>query len=249
VYLIVEGILNRVEDARRGRVLRSRISEGTRRRLASAAVGAPSPGTSAPSGPVPPADGARVYRSEALVVIDVVNSTGLVTRFGNALLATLKERLERVVTPICQRHAVTYTKGTGDGYLVTFASTAQGMGALREVFAAISTMNEGLPEGAELALRAAMNFGEVIVERDSDRTGGAVHKTFRLQSVGAGELIEADGGIKRDAFPLKNYIIVSEEAASGLKRVPGVQCQFLGLCELKGFPGLHRVYQLQWTEA
>src|SRR5574342_75757 len=33
-YLVAEGILSRVEDSRRGRVLQSRISEGTRRRLA-----------------------------------------------------------------------------------------------------------------------------------------------------------------------------------------------------------------------
>lgn len=189
--------------------------------------------------------GGRFYQSELLVVIDLVDSTTIVTRFGDQLLARMKARLERNVLPVCQRHLASYIKGTGDGYLVSFTSIAHGTAALREIFAQLDAMNERLPDGAELALRASVNFGDVIVERDGDRTGGAVHKTFRLQSVGAKDLIEAEGGIKRSAFPIKNYVIASEESLSGLQQADGTKWQLLGLCELKGFPGLHRVYELE----
>jgi len=197
-----------------------------------------------PAAPVRPASAAPVYRSEAIVVIDLVKSTDLVARFGNAFLFALKQRLEELVSPISARQNASYSHGTGDGYLICFPSVTQAVGALQEIFRALPSMNKDLPEGAEAALRGAVNFGEVIIGRDNDRTGSAVHKTFRLQSLGAANLIEAEGGVRREEFPDKNYIVVSEEATPGVAKTPGLQCRFLGLCELKGFPGLHRVYQL-----
>jgi class 3 adenylate cyclase len=195
---------------------------------------------------IPSATGSKnpVYSSEAVVVVDLVESTNLVTRFGNTFLLMLKHRLEHQVNEICARNAVIYSKSTGDGFLMFFPALANAIVALRQIFEALPTMNADLPEGSEIALRAGLNFGEVIADRDGDRTGSAVHKTFRLQSLPAASLIETEGGIKRQEFPEKNYTIVSEEAFSGLTKIPSLQSRFLGLCELKGFPGLHRIYQI-----
>jgi class 3 adenylate cyclase len=108
-------------------------------------------------------------------------------------------------------------------------------------------LNQGLPEGAEAALRGAVNFGEVILGRsDGNRTGSAVHKTFRLQGVAPATVFAAPGGVGSDEVPEKNCVFISEEALSGVGKLPEFQCRFLGLTELKGLPGLHRVYQLQW---
>jgi len=187
---------------------------------------------------------APVYGSEAIAVIDLVNSTYLVTQFGNTFLLMLKHRLEHQVNQICSRHAAGYSKSTGDGFLIGFPSLPNAVAALREIFQGTPAMNEDLPEGAEVALRAGLNFGEVLIDPDGDRTGSAVHKTFRIEALTAASLIESEGGIKRAEFPEKDYILVSEEAITALAKVRGVQSRFLGLCELKGFPGLHRVYQI-----
>ena len=236
-YLVTERILWTAEDALRRRAVKARIR-----------VPRTEPAKEAPPAPAraPSAAPSRnpVYSSEAVVVIDLVNSTTIVTRFGNTFLLMLKHRLEHQVNDICLRNTAGFTKSTGDGFLLFFPALGNAVVALREIFEALPTMNTDLPEGGEIALRGALNFGEVIVDRDSDRTGSAVHKTFRLQGLPAASLIESEGGIKQEDFPEKNYILVSEEAMPGLTKVAGLQSRFLGLCELKGFPGLHRVYQI-----
>jgi len=200
-----------------------------------------SPSQSSPSQSAP---NAPVYRSEAIAVIDLCNSTDLITRFGNTFLLTVKHRLEHHAGPISARHGAGYSDFTGDGYLIFFPSVPKALAALQELMERVPAMNTDLPEGAEVALRAALNFGEILVDRDTQRTGAAIHKTFRLEAVAAPNLIEAKGGIRREEFPEKNYILVSEEAMSILEKVQGVQARFLGHCEYKGFPGIHRVYKV-----
>lgn len=197
-----------------------------------------------PVTPPPSSAQTPVYRSEAIAVIDLCHSTDLITRFGNTFLLTVKHRLEHHAGPIAARYNAGYSDFTGDGYLIFFPSVPKALAALQELMERVPAMNTDLPEGAEVALRAALNFGEILVDRDTQRTGSAIHKTFRLEAVGAPNLIEAKGGIRREEFPEKNYILVSEEAMTILEKVQGVQCRFLGHCEFKGFPGLHRVYKL-----
>jgi len=259
LYAVIERGLWMVEDALRGRLIEAKMTAARKKALELAQTERPSPASpttvarKAPEPaqterPSPASPDSSMYRSEAIAVIDLVKSTNLVTQFGNTFLLKLKHRLEHVVTPISFRHEASYSESTGDGFLIFFSSVAKAVAAFKEIFQALPSMNEGLPEEAEVALRASLNFGEVIVGRDARRTGSAVHKTFRIEAVDAKSLVEAEGGIRREEFPEKNYILVSEEAHSGLAKVPGLQCRFLGLCDLKGFPGLHRVYQIQWEE-
>lgn len=236
LYTIVDRLLTEVENARRRRALQARVAAETASRS---------------TRPAPPAAraSAGTYRAEAMLVLDIVNSTVLVTRFGNSFMSEVKQRLERLVSPVSARQGADFTKNTGDGFLVTFPSITQAVAAVREIYAGLPRLNEGLPDGAEVALRSGMNFGEVIVDHDADRTGSAVHKTFRIQSVGAKDLIPAEGGITREEFPEKNYVVASEETTLALAKTPDVDCRFLGLCELKGFPGIHRLYRLEWRDS
>jgi len=238
LYTVADRLIVEVENASRRRRFRARVATEAAARSARPAT--PSPGVRS---------GGGAYRPEALLVIDIVNSTILVTRFGNSFMADVKQRLEHLVSPISLRHGADFTKGTGDGFLITFPSVTQAISAIREIYGGLAAANDGLPEGAEVALRAGLNFGEVIVDHDSDRTGSAVHKTFRLQSVGPKDLIPSEGGITREEFPEKNYVVLGEEATLALAKAPDTRCRFLGLCELKGFPGIHRIYQLEWDTA
>lgn len=186
-------------------------------------------------------------RIEAVAIIDLVNSTVLLTRFGDSFLLMLRQRLNQQVQPIAARNVATYTENTGDGFLLFFPTMEKSVAAMQEIFEKLPLLNENLPEGAEVALRGSLNFGEVLVDLDSRRTGSAVYKTFRLESLSGENLIPAEGGVEPGEFPPKNYVLISEEALTPLAKVPGLTNQFLGLCELKGFPGYHRVYQLKWT--
>jgi class 3 adenylate cyclase len=205
---------------------------------------AASPRTSTPAAEANP----PTYLSEALLVIDLVNSSELVSRFGNSFFFSLKRRMEQLAMPLATRHGVSYSENTGDGFLFCFPSVAEAAGTVKEIFGALPRLNEDLPEGAEVALRGAVNFGEVIVSgSDGNRTGSAVHKTFRLQGVLPTSVFAAPGGVGAEEVPEKNCVFISEEALSGVEKLPEFQCRFLGLTELKGLPSLHRVYHLQWS--
>lgn len=237
-YVIVDRGLQSVEGATRSRAAAARLrpAQGPERAQAPAAIPRGGPTPANPS-----------YRSEALLVIDLVKSSDLVSRFGNSFFFNLKQRMEQLVTPVAARHSVTYSENTGDGFLFCFPSVAHAAGAAKEIFQTLPLLNQNLPEGAEAALRAAVNFGEVITGRsDGNRTGSAVHKTFRLQGVGPANVTEAEGGVPRDQVPVKNCVFISEEATAGVAKLPEFRYRFLGLTELKGLPGLHRVYQLEW---
>ncbi|MBI4529734.1 MAG: adenylate/guanylate cyclase domain-containing protein [Deltaproteobacteria bacterium] len=252
IYSRIDQVLWRVEDNRMRRLAEAKIAAARGKPVPHVEPVSPSPSTppslypNAPSPPpaAAPAVTAPVYRSEAIAVIDLVSSTDIVTRFGNTLLLTLKHRLEHHAGPIASRHEAGYAESTGDGFLIFFPSMAKAVAAVHEIFQKIPSLNVDLPEGVEVALRAALNFGEILVDRDGHRTGSAIHKTFRLEGLSGATLIEAQGGIRPEEFPDKNYILASEEAASILQKVQGLQCRFLGNCELKGFPGIHRVYKI-----
>lgn len=193
----------------------------------------------------PASSGTPVYRSEAIAIVDLVSSTALLTQFGNTFLLSVRQRLQQQVLPISSHYGANYAENIGDGFLIFFSSVEKSVASLQEIFQKLPALNEGLPEGAEIALRATLNFGEVIVDLDSRRTGSAVYKTFRMEAVHGENLIRTEGGIKPEEFPQKNYILVSEEAMPAVLKIPGCTCQFLGICELKGFPGLHRLYRLR----
>jgi len=240
VYVAVDRVLQAVEVAARRPPARPRPAPAPAPRQATAPAAraaAPAAGASPPT-----------YKSEALLVIDLVKSSDLVSRFGNSFFFSLKQRMEQLVMPIATRHSVSYSENTGDGFLFCFPSVAQAAGTVQEIFGALPRLNQDLPEGAEAALRGAVNFGEVILGRsDGNRTGSAVHKTFRLQGVGPASVFAAPGGVGSDEVPEKNCVFISEEALSGVGKLSEFRCRFLGLTELKGLPGLHRVYHLQWN--
>jgi class 3 adenylate cyclase len=237
VFTAVDRALLSVEVAARRSPARPRPAPAPEQAVTSARASTPAVGASPPT-----------YKSEALLVIDLVKSSDLVSRYGNSFFFSLKQRMEQLVMPIATRNSVSYSENTGDGFLFCFPSVTQAAGTVKEIFGALPEVNQDLPEGAEVALRGAVNFGEVIVgQNDGNRTGSAVHKTFRLQGVAPASVFAAPGGVGSGEVPEKNCVFISEEALSGVGKLPEFQCRFLGLTELKGLPGLHRVYHLQWS--
>ncbi len=232
VYTVVHRVLLVVEVT-----ARPRPAPAPKRAAASAHASTPT----AEAGP-------PTYKSEALLVIDLVKSSDLVSRFGNSFFFSLMQRMEQLAMPLATRHGVSYSQNTGDGFLFCFPSVAEAAATVKEIFGAVARLNQDLPEGAEAALRGAVNFGEVVVSgSDGNRTGSAVHKTFRLQGVVPASVFAAPGGVGSEEVPEKNCVFISEEALSGVEKLPEFQCRFLGLTELKGLPSLHRVYHLQWN--
>ena len=95
-----------------------------------------------------------------------------------------------------------------------------------------------------IELRFAINFGETRVDANEDRLGVATNMTFRVEGVKSKDLIEVDGGIKKEQMPDVNRILITENVVGEAAKIQGVETKLLGIFELKGISGLHRIYEL-----
>src|SRR5437868_4828766 len=115
--------------------------------------------------------------SEAIVVVDLVESTAASNLFGWYAVGRLLMRdLRALITEIAGSRGLRCIKSTGDGYLFTFGdATAAELAAVNaiescfELLNSIKERNRKLPEERAINLRLAVHFGEVdVVENDRE---------------------------------------------------------------------------------
>ena len=188
--------------------------------------------------------------SEAIVVVDLVESTAASNLFGwYAVGRSLMRDLRALIAEVGGKRGLQCVKSTGDGYLFTFADPAAAeMAALNaikscfELLNLIGKRNGNLPEERAINLRFAVHFGEVDVV-ENDREGPHVSYTFRIEAISRGSLAMALNSIPPEQLPLSNYVLCSEEVTGILNR----RCNkwttvSLGLLKLKGFSGWREVF-------
>lgn len=197
-----------------------------------------------------------VVASEAIVVVDLVESTKAADLYGwyavgRGLMRDLRSLIVEIGTP----RGLACLKSTGDGYLFTFGNNAA---ADRAVLAAVETCflvldrvyerNREKPEEHSINLRFAMHFGEVAV-LESDREGPNVSFTFRLEAVSNESLATALHLTPPEQLPPQNYVLCSE-AVKGIlsRRSEKWNLSSVGLLKLKGFDGYHEVLRIQEHE-
>jgi class 3 adenylate cyclase len=150
-----------------------------------------------------------------LLFTDLVDSTTLANRLGDAAWRTLlSEHFESVRTQLDRFHG-REVKTTGDGFLATFEGPAQAL----EAAAAI----RGAANREALHVRAAVHVGEVEVV-GSDLRGVAVHEAARIMAQ-AGE----------------DEILVSETTRL-LAQTSRLEFEGRGSHTLKGLPGDWRLF-------
>lgn len=185
--------------------------------------------------------------TEAIAVVDLCDSTTLASKFGDRFLLEAKKLLSDTAEPLFKQHQVRWLKSTGDGYLSIFPNS-------REAALAAVTLLRTLREEKQLAeshpihIRIGIHFGETQVDGNSERHGQAVHKAFRIEGVKPADLIQVEGSAPRAEVPLRNRIFISEEVYDDIYQDDIPRCRFIGVTELKGFSGLHRLYELKWQE-
>lgn len=182
--------------------------------------------------------------TEAIVVIDLCNSTDITSRYGDNFAMKLMQRLTAVVNPIAKREKCQFIKGTGDGFLMTFPSALHSIQFSLDVLANIQNINAKSEENQRINLRFAINFGEAKVDDKGDRLGAAVSMTFRIEGLKPEAAIQAEGCMPCDEIPLDNRIFITENLEKETTKISGITTRFVGLFELKGITGLHRVYHL-----
>jgi class 3 adenylate cyclase len=183
--------------------------------------------------------------TETVLVVDVVGSTRLAAHYGDGLGMKARTILKDRALAAAKDRGLTFVENTGDGYFMTFDSVP---GAVKTALALLQNLNDRPPNlrpGPSLAVRAGISFGEILLDSRGVRHGAVINRAFRIEGLTRESFAQLAGGLEPDQIPDRNRIFLDEEAAeeAGTAEIP---LRFVGFCSLKGFSGLHRVYEVLW---
>jgi class 3 adenylate cyclase/tetratricopeptide (TPR) repeat protein len=151
-----------------------------------------------------------------IMFTDLVGSTALANRVGDEASQALRRAHERILTREFERFDGEVIKGTGDGYMVAFASARQAVECGVSVQIAIDDEHvEG--RYADLSVRIGLHTGEPVRDHD-DLFGKDVNLASRIEA-------EAQGG----------QVLVSEITWLLTRYLPDLTFAAIGLRSLKGF--------------
>lgn len=182
--------------------------------------------------------------TETIVVIDLCNSTDIISRYGNTFSLNLMKKLSGIIEPIARRERCQFTKGTGDGFLLTFPQAQNAIRFSTDVLKTMQEVNEQSEENQRINLRFAINIGETKVDEKGDRIGVAVNMAFRVEGLKPEAAIAVEGSMPPGQVPLENRILITENLQREAAKNNDLAPRFVGLFELKGIPGLHRIFYL-----
>ena len=185
---------------------------------------------------------------EAVLAVDLVNSTWLATHHGEELAMHARNLLERRAREAANAQGVTFIENTGDGSMMTFASVASAAQAASTLLRGLRDRPPDMAPGPALEIRAAITYGQILLDSRGSRHGASINEAFRLMSVPSDAFVIVEGEERLTEIPDRNRVFLDEDAANelGAAKVPIRQA---GVCRLKGFSGFHRVYELRWNEA
>lgn len=160
---------------------------------------------------------------------DLVGSTALADGLGDEAAQALLRAHDRILRQQFERFEGKVVKGTGDGFLVAFASPRQGVECAVAVQRALSAQHA---EGRypELQVRIGLHTGEPIAE-GGDLLGSDVNLAARIEG-------EAAGG----------QVLVSELTRQLARRSHGLEFVALGERLLKGFAEPVNLFEVRWPE-
>jgi class 3 adenylate cyclase len=115
-----------------------------------------------------------------MLFTDIVDSTSAAEAMGDQRWAAVLGHHDRTVRTVVAGHNGAVVKGSGDGYLIVFASARQAVLAAIAIQRATASADAAGPEGP-IVLRAGLHTGEVV-QRDGDVFGRNVIAAARIAS-------------------------------------------------------------------
>jgi class 3 adenylate cyclase len=185
---------------------------------------------------------------EAVLAVDLVNSTWLATHHGEELAMRARNVLERRTLAAAKPEGVTFVENTGDGCMMTFPTVLAAAQAARTLLLGFRDRPPEMAPGPPLEVRAAITYGQILLDSRGSRHGATINETFRLMGVPGDAFVNVDGEERLTEIPDRNRVFLDEDAANEL-RSADLAVRQVGVCRLKGFSGFHRVYELRWREA
>ncbi len=190
-----------------------------------------------------PRRGPAAFVTEAVLVVDLVGSTHLATHYGDGLAMQARTILKDRTLAAAEKHGLIFAENTGDGYFMTFPSVS---GAVRTAIGLLQHLRDRPPDlspGPPLGVRVGISYGEILLDERGGRHGATINRAFRLEGLTCEQFTQMGSGAGHAQIPERNRIFLDEEAAQEL-RVAGIPTRCVGFCSLKGFSGLHRVYEV-----
>lgn len=186
--------------------------------------------------------------TEAVLAVDLVDSTQLATRYGESLAMRARNVIERRTLAAAKSHGVSFVENTGDGCMMTFPSVNAAVQAAAKLLRGLHDRPPDMAPGPPLEVRAGVAYGEILLDAKGARHGAAINKAFRLMNVPNDAFVGVEGEERVAEIPNRNRVFLDEDAANELEPAEAPFRQ-AGVCRLKGFSGFHRVYELRWSEA
>ena len=121
--------------------------------------------------------------SEAVLVVDLVDSTRLATHYGDGLAMRARNLLRDRVLAIAASRGLTFAESTGDGCLMTFPSVGAAVGTAIALLSELRDRPPDVSPGPPLAVRAGVSYGEILLDARGARHGAAINKAFRLEGL------------------------------------------------------------------
>lgn len=183
---------------------------------------------------------------EAVLAIDLVDSTQLATHYGDRLAMRARNFLQEVLQRAGRTHGMIFFEDTGDGCMMTFPSVGAATAAATEVRAGLRHRPPELADSPPLEIRAGITYGIILLDAGGHRHGATINRAFRLLTVADPAFVAVEGEPGLDPIPDRGRIFLDEASVDELhdaSRPPQV-----GVCRLKGFQGFHRVFLLQKKE-
>lgn len=183
---------------------------------------------------------------EAIVVLDMCNSSTLASQFGDEQAMRIKRELRRLYLPTVRKWGAQFVKNTGDGYLVTFTRAHDAVGSSVQILQDLQDYNRTVPPREQLRLRFGLNCGETMVDADGDRHGNAVNVAFRVEGVREEhrqEFVEGSAPLR-----MEDRIYVTGSLYAELPSVTQMDCHSLGHFVLKGIAEHQLLYEVRWED-
>ncbi len=189
--------------------------------------------------------GPASFVTEAVLVVDLVDSTYLATHYGNGLAMQARTTLMDRTLAAANSHGLVFAENTGDGSFMTFPSVVDAVNAAIALLRDLRDRPPDLSPGPPLEVRAGISYGEILLDGSGIRHGAVINRAFRLEGLTREGFAQVGAGVECEVVPDRNRIFLDEEAAQEL-RPAGTPLRPVGFCSLKGFSGLHRVYEVLW---
>jgi pSer/pThr/pTyr-binding forkhead associated (FHA) protein len=179
---------------------------------------------------------------ECILVLDLSDSSRLVNLYGDDIAMNITETLNAIAFPVFTRYGADYSKGTGDGFLVTFGKPAHALAASIDILKKVKAYNAGKTHKVKMHARLCLNYGQCIIEPNGDRHGNATNVAFRVEGVQYQDMKKAKDSIPASKFPEYDRILVTEPFFEELDAAKKKKFKLLGDFRLKGINGWHKVY-------